>query len=243
MHYAHLSRFIRNVRAFMTGGSAFYDHKVSRIDPLRRVSSIPLNTAAHYFWNCNVAISVKGELSRRSIGVALWTESRVTLSGFRFKKSVRRNWHTAVSCMLLLAFCSAVLPIPWPNVEIRSSDTSVPFPCQSRGCGCMTAHHCWTKCCCHSPAERLAWANKNKVTPPAYAILSHTPEPKTTSLHKMRGKVEAPVGSDTVCDGSFDRLHTALMSTIALSTIALPDLSLAFVLSSRETIRHGVLAR
>ncbi len=40
------------------------------------------------------------------------------------------------------------------------------YPCESCACGCASAHECWTACCCHSPAERLAWAIRNSVTPP-----------------------------------------------------------------------------
>jgi hypothetical protein len=41
------------------------------------------------------------------------------------------------------------------------------FACENCGCGCASAHECWTACCCHTPVERLAWALRNGVLPPA----------------------------------------------------------------------------
>jgi hypothetical protein len=40
------------------------------------------------------------------------------------------------------------------------------FPCEACGCGCASAHECWTACCCHTPVERLAWAIREGVQPP-----------------------------------------------------------------------------
>ncbi|MCC9605729.1 hypothetical protein LOC68_21485 [Blastopirellula sp. JC732] len=45
-------------------------------------------------------------------------------------------------------------------------DVSIPFPCQGGSCGCRDAYTCWNNCCCNTPAERLAWAEANDVTPP-----------------------------------------------------------------------------
>jgi hypothetical protein len=61
------------------------------------------------------------------------------------------------------------MPIPVSTLDILDKDNSQPFPCQSCPCGCKTAEQCWTNCCCFTPAERLAWAEKNGVTPPSYA--------------------------------------------------------------------------
>lgn len=41
------------------------------------------------------------------------------------------------------------------------------FICESDACGCASAHECWTSCCCHSLTERLAWAIREGVAPPA----------------------------------------------------------------------------
>lgn len=55
--------------------------------------------------------------------------------------------------------------------ESVDKDSSQPFPCQNRPCGCKAATQCWTSCCCFSAAEKLAWAERNGVTPPIYARL------------------------------------------------------------------------
>ena len=42
--------------------------------------------------------------------------------------------------------------------KIAGKDRSQPFPCMDKACGCDTAERCFTNCCCHTPAETLAWA-------------------------------------------------------------------------------------
>lgn len=42
--------------------------------------------------------------------------------------------------------------------KIAGKDRSTPFPCMDKACGCDTAERCFTNCCCHTPAETLAWA-------------------------------------------------------------------------------------
>ena len=48
------------------------------------------------------------------------------------------------------------------------------FMCEGCSCGCLSAHECWTNCCCHSLAERLAWAKANGVAVPRDVL--ETPE-------------------------------------------------------------------
>ena len=59
--------------------------------------------------------------------------------------------------------------IPLPSVS-RPAKSGELFPCESSGCGCDSAEQCWRSCCCHTLAERLAWAEKNDVRPPAFAL-------------------------------------------------------------------------
>lgn len=96
--------------------------------------------------------------------------------------------------LVLGAFVLANFPIPMPmhllgianhvlqftgnqtaSPEGESEDEhGIPFPCQHGRCGCSTARKCWTECCCHTPAERLKWAQRRGVKPPSYAVLSDT---------------------------------------------------------------------
>ncbi|MCU0719062.1 MAG: hypothetical protein MUC83_05115 [Pirellula sp.] len=57
-----------------------------------------------------------------------------------------------------------------PNTSVETGGEN--YPCKGNLCGCQTAQQCWTSCCCTTPEERLAWAIKNNVTPPVYAVLS-----------------------------------------------------------------------
>lgn len=60
------------------------------------------------------------------------------------------------------------IPLPAPAAS-RGKDTSTPFPCMDRPCGCMTAEQCWKGCCCFTTEEKLAWAARHHVTPPLSA--------------------------------------------------------------------------
>lgn len=89
---------------------------------------------------------------------------------------------------ILVVLCIAIglgntyVPLP---IAIEK-DLSVPFPCQSKGCGCANAKQCWSSCCCHSNAEKLAWAKKNNVDPPAWFLekVKYTNSTKTASQPK-----------------------------------------------------------
>jgi hypothetical protein len=76
------------------------------------------------------------------------------------------------------------LPLPFGLVAPAASDSpaakrlagkdrSQPFPCMDKPCGCATAEQCFTKCCCNTPAETLAWAKAHAVEPAVLAALEH----------------------------------------------------------------------
>lgn len=67
--------------------------------------------------------------------------------------------------------------IPVPNFK----DTSVPFPCQDHDCSCRNARNCWNHCCCQTRAQKLAWAEKQGVTPPDYFLAGKSESKKTSS--------------------------------------------------------------
>ena len=78
---------------------------------------------------------------------------------------VRRS--VVAACLVAYVLVAAGVPMPAISRPTKSGEL---FPCASSGCGCGSAEQCWRGCCCHSLAERLAWANKNGVTPPAFAL-------------------------------------------------------------------------
>ncbi len=81
----------------------------------------------------------------------------------------RAKERKVVTFLVLVSFCATTFPLPVANLELFDKDNSQPFLCQNWPCGCKTAEQCWTACCCFTPAERFAWAEKNGVTPPIYA--------------------------------------------------------------------------
>ena len=52
-----------------------------------------------------------------------------------------------------------------------SKDRSRPFPCMDSPCGCGTAEQCFESCCCHSVAERAAWARRRGIDADVVAAL------------------------------------------------------------------------
>jgi hypothetical protein len=57
------------------------------------------------------------------------------------------------------------IPIPLASLPKESGEL---FPCMAGSCGCSTADQCWRSCCCHSLDERIAWAYRRGIQPPAF---------------------------------------------------------------------------
>lgn len=67
--------------------------------------------------------------------------------------------------MMLVAWYAVLVigvPIPMPRQAFSER-----FPCENCHCGCSSAEQCWNNCCCHTLEERLAWAKREGVQPPA----------------------------------------------------------------------------
>lgn len=62
-------------------------------------------------------------------------------------------------------------PLARAPAVLAAKDRSRPFPCMNKPCGCGTAEQCFSSCCCHTPAERLAWARAHRVEPAVIAAL------------------------------------------------------------------------
>ena len=74
----------------------------------------------------------------------------------------------SISAALLAAYILTAAGIPLPYAGSHHSDEL--YPCANCACGCASAEHCWRSCCCHTLAERIAWAQAHNVRPPGYAI-------------------------------------------------------------------------
>jgi hypothetical protein len=71
--------------------------------------------------------------------------------------------------MLLIVYSWVALGVPLPTIAIAKR-ASERFPCENSRCGCAAAKQCWRSCCCHTLAERIAWARRNGVQPPKFAL-------------------------------------------------------------------------
>lgn len=87
-------------------------------------------------------------------------------------KNCKQLPRKATALIVMLSVCLAGLPIPIGRIERTAKDHSEPFPCQHCPCGCKTAEQCWRSCCCHTNAEKIAWAEKNGVTPPDFVFVA-----------------------------------------------------------------------
>ncbi len=83
-----------------------------------------------------------------------------------FRRPIGRR---CVCALLLLAYSITAAGVP---ISIGSSPqkSGEIFPCMASSCGCRSADQCWRSCCCHSLTERLAWARKRGIEPPAFAL-------------------------------------------------------------------------
>jgi hypothetical protein len=75
----------------------------------------------------------------------------------------------SVAALVLAVYVVVAAGVPLPSAS-RPAKSGERYPCESCGCGCDSAEHCWRSCCCHTLAERLAWAEKNGIEPPAFAL-------------------------------------------------------------------------
>ncbi|MCG8585309.1 MAG: hypothetical protein MI757_11410 [Pirellulales bacterium] len=79
---------------------------------------------------------------------------------------IRRRARTALVSCAAIAYAALALGLPLPLAVSR--DVSKPYPCMHCACSCASALQCWKSCCCFSDEEKLAWAEREGVTPPAF---------------------------------------------------------------------------
>jgi len=70
-------------------------------------------------------------------------------------------------------------------------------------CGCATAEQCFTKCCCNTPAETLAWAKAHAVEPAVLAALEQRVASNRPAVVKVANNSccssKAPVAKESCC--------------------------------------------
>ena len=115
-----------------------------------------------------------------------------------------------------------------------SKDTSRPYPCLDRPCGCLTYEACWAgDCCCFTLGQKLAWAEKRGIEAPAHARAKGPPEacdekacctkPKAASKWVNAAFVVA-------CNG----VHADAASAVPPALPPMEPISVAFLLPTSE---------
>jgi hypothetical protein len=113
-----------------------------------------------------------------------------------FRRGIGRR---AVCAFLLGAYIvtAAGIPLPLASGPVKTREL---FPCAMTRCGCDSAERCWRSCCCHSLAERLAWARRNGVRPPAFAVAQARAAGIYLSLLADTGAADERPGSCCMAD-------------------------------------------
>lgn len=95
----------------------------------------------------------------------------------KFATILRRRWpglRRGVALVALLNYLALAVGLPLPSCSYAAMESGVGsstlHPCSGHRCGCGSAEQCWKSCCCFSTAEKLAWARRNGVTPPAFVV-------------------------------------------------------------------------
>lgn len=89
-----------------------------------------------------------------------------------FRFPVIRPLVAALTGLCFLVATLGVIPTPAGIAAWWGRLSTERYPCEACGCGCASARQCWTSCCCHSEVERLAWAIRSGVKPPADLVFS-----------------------------------------------------------------------
>jgi hypothetical protein len=86
-----------------------------------------------------------------------------------------------VAFLYLFVAGGVPLRLTAPASLTAPKDVSRPFPCMNRPCGCQNADQCWRSCCCHTKAERMAWARARGVEPPIDQVAASPDETSETA--------------------------------------------------------------
>lgn len=95
--------------------------------------------------------------------------------------------------------------------RLSVKDRSRPFPCMDRPCGCDTADRCFTSCCCHTPAEMLAWALSRGVEPGMLAALQR--RASGSSQASVTTHASAPTPRSSCCSTAAPQAETRCCAT------------------------------
>ena len=123
----------------------------------------------------------------------------------------RKSWPKLVrgllSLSVLLGICAMVLPLPIAALpqNAQEKDSSEPFPCQNRPCGCRSAEQCWKKCCCFDNSQKIAWAKANNVKVPNYVLVAAKKENESLADSRRAGDVNPLITPATLAKLGYSR--------------------------------------
>jgi hypothetical protein len=118
----------------------------------------------------------------------------------------------SIAAAVLVGFLATAFGVPLINPRIgkNGKDIAQPFPCMHGTCGCQNAEACWRGCCCHTNAEKLAWAKEHGVTPPEYVHVAATKKRPTLvakadscCAEKHKGSTENSCSAAGTCEAEF----------------------------------------
>jgi hypothetical protein len=148
---------------------------------------------------------------------------------------------------LIAAYVVVAAGIPLPTVS-RPAKSGELFPCATSGCSCDSAEKCWRSCCCHTLAERLAWADQNGVTPPDFALAEAAKAGLDSRGNPLTAKVirvavaSKPVVAKTCCQSKHtccESSATTHSSCRSKSDVNKQDESASFIVAFRALGCHG----
>jgi hypothetical protein len=152
--------------------------------------------------------------------------------------SLRMLLRRSVAAAMLAAYVVVAAGVPLPSAS-RPAKSGERYPCESCGCGCDSAEHCWRNCCCHTLAERLAWAEQNGVTPPAFALaearqagLDDAGRPHSTKVVRVAVATKSPTATPSCC-------HSKASCCSSHSKHTPQDDASLFVVAWRALACHG----
>ncbi len=100
-----------------------------------------------------------------------------------------------LSFVLIVGYLGTILGYPQFRPVANNRLAEEPYPCQFSKCGCQTREKCRTNCCCHTKAEKIAWAQVRGIDPNHVAVL--TPEEQKQIAAGEKKFVVRPVKSKT----------------------------------------------
>lgn len=108
-----------------------------------------------------------------------------------------------LSWFLLLSVAFALTGfVGVPSAKPSACPSAERFPCENCPCGCASAESCWDKCCCHNDGEKLAWADRNGVTPPEFLVARVTKSRSWVAASSKPSCCHCSIKKTTKCEVS-----------------------------------------